>query len=329
MANTTPTRTSILLAHLVSGGQAPPVSAGEAVRLRVTAHVAAGNAGDDTNAGLFENDELTVVAAAAGPFPEGAAGMRLLREVLKRRAVGLVPGGAITTFNIAPDDPMHPVPSRDETLVMRDIPLDQLPAETRRVGAMLMVRGGGGGDPMANSTRPATVTAIDDRAATACVDLNDPIAGQTLRISVAALEVLGGSNAAAETAAREAAAFGPGAQIRAVLPDEGSIPPKVFTAEELRQGHGRGGAPIYLAVCSLVFDMTQGGAKFYGPGGPYGFLAGADATLCLARHSLDPKLKNGAWRLDQLAPDEEATLASFLRTFSGKYPIVGRLEAAA
>ena len=31
----------------------------------------------------------------------------------------------------------------------------------------------------------------------------------------------------------------------------------------------------------------------------------------------------------ELAPDEEATLASFLRTFSGKYPIVGRLEAAA
>ena len=115
------------------------------------------------------------------------------------------------------------------------------------------------------------------------------------------------------------------------LPDPAAVPGRVFAAEELRAydgNHARTEGKVYLAVCGLVYDMSAG-AKYYGPGGPYGTLAGHDATLCLAKHSLAPALRDAPWSAEQgaaapLSPEEEGTLANFLKTFA-KYPIVGRL----
>ena len=45
---------------------------------------------------------------------------------------------------------------------------------------------------------------------------------------------------------------------------------------------------IYIAVRDLVYDVTEG-RKFCGKEGMYGFMAGKDATVCLAKFSLNPK----------------------------------------
>ena len=55
--------------------------------------------------------------------------------------------------------------------------------------------------------------------------------------------------------------------------------------EEEREGvpEGWAAAPIYVAVKGQVFDMSFGGRLFYGPGGPYHFLAGKDGSRPLAK----------------------------------------------
>ena len=142
-------------------------------------------------------------------------------------------------------------------------------------------------------------------------------------------------DAAARAAVADALQFGPGSLLRRALPDPAAVPGRVFAAEELRAydgNHARTEGKVYLAVCGLVYDMSAG-AKYYGPGGAYGTLAGHDATLCLAKHSLAPALRDAPWSVEQgaaapLSPEEEGTLANFLKTFA-KYPIVGRLALCA
>lgn len=55
--------------------------------------------------------------------------------------------------------------------------------------------------------------------------------------------------------------------------------------DEEKEGmpEGWAAAPIYVAVKGNVFDMSFGGRLFYGPGGPYHFLAGKDGSRPLAK----------------------------------------------
>ena len=76
----------------------------------------------------------------------------------------------------------------------------------------------------------------------------------------------------------------------------------------------------------LVYDMTAG-SKFYGPGGTYGFMAGYDATIALAKFSMNPEYLNMKWTLEDFDENELNTLASYCRTFEKKYPIVGRYKS--
>ena len=81
--------------------------------------------------------------------------------------------------------------------------------------------------------------------------------------------------------------------------------------------------PIYLGCNGLVYDMTAG-AKLYGPGGTYGFMAGYDATVALAKFSMNPLFLNQKWKLEEFEENELNTLANYCRTFEKKYPIVGK-----
>ena len=326
------------------------VTAADTVRLRVRS--AAADDGADVR--LFEGDLLTLSA----PRFEPNTPLQNLRAAIWRRIVGLdgtsgssmtatksragateagagagAGAGAATTsysssssppdvvLRLDPTSVAHPAPRRDESLVM-PVPAARLPPEARRVGSTVQLRGGDG------EVRLATVTALALDVAT--LDMNDPLAGRALVLRITVEAFLAG-DAAARAAVADALQFGPGSLLRRALPDPAAVPGRVFAAEELRAydgNHARTEGKVYLAVCGLVYDMSAG-AKYYGPGGPYGTLAGHDATLCLAKHSLAPALRDAPWSAEQgaaapLSPEEEGTLANFLKTFA-KYPIVGRL----
>ena len=74
-----------------------------------------------------------------------------------------------------------------------------------------------------------------------------------------------------------------------------------------------------------MYNVTD--SKFYGPGGPYSFMAGQDATVSLASFSMDPSLLNTPWSGTHLDEDQNNTLANYIKTFSSKYPIVGTFQA--
>jgi predicted heme/steroid binding protein len=278
-------------------------------------------------------------AGAAGAGAGAGAGAATGRGTLGG-TLGGTPGGASTSssssttssssppdvvLRLDPTSMAHPAPRRDESLVM-PVPAARLPPEARRVGSTVQLRGGDG------EVRLATVTALALDVAT--LDMNDPLAGRALVLRITVEAFLAG-DAAARAAVADALQFGPGSLLRRALPDPAAVPGRVFGAEELRAydgNHARTEGKVYLAVCGLVYDMSAG-AKYYGPGGPYGTLAGHDATLCLAKHSLAPALRDAPWSAEQgaaapLSPEEEGTLANFLKTFA-KYPIVGRLALCA
>ena len=66
-------------------------------------------------------------------------------------------------------------------------------------------------------------------------------------------------------------------------------PARRFTAQELRACDGQAGAPIYVAVDGIVFDVTKE-ARLYGPAGSYGKLAGRDASSALAQNNMGATL---------------------------------------
>lgn len=98
--------------------------------------------------------------------------------------------------------------------------------------------------------------------------------------------------------------------------------PKSFSLSQLHQ-FDKSSATRYLAVCGQVYDVTS--SESYAPGGNYDSFPGHDATVALARMSLDPSL------LDQPV----GTNAELLRAardwaarLAEKYPVVGVLEAS-
>eukprot|EP00601_Ochromonadales_sp_CCMP2298_P011824 CAMPEP_0173260554 /NCGR_PEP_ID=MMETSP1142-20121109/25649_1 /TAXON_ID=483371 /ORGANISM="non described non described, Strain CCMP2298" /LENGTH=85 /DNA_ID=CAMNT_0014195325 /DNA_START=33 /DNA_END=286 /DNA_ORIENTATION=- len=58
-----------------------------------------------------------------------------------------------------------------------------------------------------------------------------------------------------------------------------------MTAEELGQMTGLGGAPMYLSVNDLIFDVSDG--EMYLPGSNYYPLVGRNATLAFANACFD------------------------------------------
>ena len=101
-------------------------------------------------------------------------------------------------------------------------------------------------------------------------------------------------------------------------------PREVWTAQALGayDGTGSDSGAILLAADGFVFNVAKA-RNFYGPGGEYAVMGGADATRLLARNSVQPETAEQASRPLTLA--EKAALAAWLFSFKQKYDIVGRL----
>merc|ERR1711963_203012 len=98
---------------------------------------------------------------------------------------------------------------------------------------------------------------------------------------------------------------------------------RTVSLDELSAHDGQRSPLVYLSIVGYVYDVTAG-AQFYGPGGAYGHMAGRDATVALAKFSMNPLFLNQPWA--GLGESEETTLASYVRTFQSKYPCVGTLR---
>lgn len=116
-----------------------------------------------------------------------------------------------------------------------------------------------------------------------------------------------------------------------VPPAAAAAPPptgRPIRATELSIANGDDGAPLYLALKDpysprvTVFDMSSA-PDFYGPGGPYHCFAACDATVGLAKSSLDPAVLEG--RVEDLSASEQETHIKWHTKYSEKYPVVGWL----
>ena len=99
---------------------------------------------------------------------------------------------------------------------------------------------------------------------------------------------------------------------------------KEFTREELSEYDGRRKKEVYLGCKGYVFDV--GKSQSYRPGAPYSIFAGRDATIGLAKMSLDP-VDLETRDTSRLTETEVNTLEQWFKQFKEhyKYPIVGTL----
>jgi membrane-associated progesterone receptor component len=100
---------------------------------------------------------------------------------------------------------------------------------------------------------------------------------------------------------------------RPVLPE--------ITLEELAKFDGTNGK-VYVGAKDKVFDVSA--CEAYYPGGNYAVFAGKDATVALAKMSLNASDMNIVEKLDK---KQEKTLNEWIVFYEKKknYPIVGRL----
>jgi membrane-associated progesterone receptor component len=107
-----------------------------------------------------------------------------------------------------------------------------------------------------------------------------------------------------------------------------TVPGRAVRASELSVCDGVDGAPLYIGVKDprsaevTVFDVASG-KDFYGPGGPYHVFVARDATLGLARSSMDPSSLLGS--VDDLTASERDTHVQWYDKYASKYPRVGFL----
>ena len=95
-----------------------------------------------------------------------------------------------------------------------------------------------------------------------------------------------------------------------------------FTKAQLAAFDGRDGRPVYICAKGVVYEVDP---DFYGPEGPYGMMAGKDASRALALVSLDPAdVENSD--VSDLGWSDLNTLEEWVAKFETKYHRVGTLE---
>eukprot|EP01124_Arcella_intermedia_P023779 TRINITY_DN3848_c0_g1_i1.p2 TRINITY_DN3848_c0_g1~~TRINITY_DN3848_c0_g1_i1.p2 ORF type:complete len:108 (-),score=20.48 TRINITY_DN3848_c0_g1_i1:104-427(-) len=99
---------------------------------------------------------------------------------------------------------------------------------------------------------------------------------------------------------------------------------KEFGREELKGYTGKNGKSILISVKGVIFDVSAS-RTFYGEGGSYHPLAGREASVALARTSLEKDdLECENWAA--LNIEEKAVLEQWFQRFRTKYPIVGQYK---
>lgn len=84
---------------------------------------------------------------------------------------------------------------------------------------------------------------------------------------------------------------------------------------------------ILLAINGDVFDVTERGAVFYGPGAGYSMFAGRDATRSLTLGSLTTEDLELRGDCGDFSPERVAELKAQWEFYKGKYgPAVGKLR---
>ncbi|XP_039255664.2 membrane-associated progesterone receptor component 1-like [Styela clava] len=112
-------------------------------------------------------------------------------------------------------------------------------------------------------------------------------------------------------------------------PVDTGLPPmkkRDLTVAQLSEYDGVKNERILIAVNGKVFDVTNRGKNFYGPGGAYGIFAGHDASRGLAQFRLDKDVIKDEY--DDLADLGSADLESVREwemQFLEKYEFVGKL----
>eukprot|EP00756_Hemistasia_phaeocysticola_P046455 Hpha_TRINITY_DN20241_c0_g1::TRINITY_DN20241_c0_g1_i1::g.168267::m.168267 len=101
------------------------------------------------------------------------------------------------------------------------------------------------------------------------------------------------------------------------------VAPPSMTIEELEKYTGEDGAPIYIALRGVVYDVSQS-QELYGPGKRYQVLTGRDTTCALAKMDLSDQ----ALRTSHYQPKGEQELASVTgweKRLQAKYPVIASL----
>ena len=97
-----------------------------------------------------------------------------------------------------------------------------------------------------------------------------------------------------------------------------------FSREQLREYDGESRKEIYIGCKGEVFDVTK--SQSYKPGATYHVFAGRDATVGLAKMSLDPVDLESS-DMTSLKESDKTCLDQWYKQFKDhyKYPVVGRI----
>mmetsp|Transcript_20891 Transcript_20891/g.66092 ORF Transcript_20891/g.66092 Transcript_20891/m.66092 type:complete len:216 (-) Transcript_20891:20-667(-) len=109
---------------------------------------------------------------------------------------------------------------------------------------------------------------------------------------------------------------------------DGAIPNassnRVFTKAELAKHTGKGGALMYIALAGRVYDVSAS-PSFSAPGGYGDLWGGRDATVALAKMSLEPA-DAGRDDWEALEDKDWESARSWENHFAVKFPVVGVLD---
>lgn len=81
---------------------------------------------------------------------------------------------------------------------------------------------------------------------------------------------------------------------------------------------------IYVAIKGTIFDVSRNKEK-YGKGQGYSLFVARDASIALAKSSLDTSIYNQGLTLADLSEKELKTLEDWYSFFIQRYNIVGKL----
>lgn len=101
--------------------------------------------------------------------------------------------------------------------------------------------------------------------------------------------------------------------------------PKSFSLSQLRK-YNKSASTRYIAVCGKVYDVTA--SENYAAGGAYEGFPGHDATVALAKMSLDASQLDIPMESAQLEPAQQRAARDWAARFDEKYPVVGVLESS-